>query len=251
MSGHSKWSSIKHQKAANDAKKGQQFTKMAREITIAAREGGGNPDGNYRLRLAMEKARDVNMPQDNIQRAIKRGTGELGGAVLEELRFEGYGPHGVAIIVDTLTDNRNRTSGDIRNIFSRAGGNLGTTGSVGWMFTRQGQIVIDANGRDPDEVGLEAIDMGASDARVDGKTVDVVTDPAKLEAVQQGLKKKGYKIDSAEVTMNASQLVALNEATAPPVLKLLDALEEHDDVQSVYSNIDVPADVMERISERV
>jgi YebC/PmpR family DNA-binding regulatory protein len=251
MSGHSKWSSIKHQKAANDAKKGQQFTKMAREITLAAREGGGNPDGNYRLRLAMEKARDVNMPQDNIQRAIKRGTGELGGAVLEELRFEGYGPHGVAIIVDTLTDNRNRTSGDIRNIFSRAGGNLGTTGSVGWMFTRQGQIVVDANGRDPDEVGLDAIDLGASDARVDGKTVDVVTDPARLEAVQQSLKKKGYKIDSAEVTMNASQLVALNEATAPPVLKLLDALEEHDDVQSVYSNMDVPADVLERISERV
>ncbi|HEV3096191.1 MAG TPA: YebC/PmpR family DNA-binding transcriptional regulator [Candidatus Dormibacteraeota bacterium] len=251
MSGHSKWSSIKHQKAANDAKKGQQFTKMAREITLAAREGGGNPDGNYRLRLAMEKARDVNMPQDNIQRAIKRGTGELGGAVLEELRFEGYGPHGVAIIVDTLTDNRNRTSGDIRNIFSRAGGNLGTTGSVGWMFTRQGQIVVDANGRDPDEVGLEAIDLGASDARVDGKTVDVVTDPARLEAVQQSLKKKGYKIDSAEVTMNASQLIALNEATAPPVLKLLDALEEHDDVQSVYSNMDVPADVLERISERV
>jgi YebC/PmpR family DNA-binding regulatory protein len=251
MSGHSKWSSIKHQKAANDAKKGQQFTKMAREITIAAREGGGNPDGNYRLRLAIEKARNVNMPQDNIQRAIKRGTGELGGAVLEELRFEGYGPHGVAIMVDTLTDNRNRTSGDIRNIFSRAGGNLGTTGSVGWMFTRQGQIVIDANGRDPDEIGLEAIDLGASDARVDGKTVDVVTDPARLEAVQQGLKKKGYKIDSAEVTMNASQLIALNEATAPPVLKLLDTLEDQDDVQSVYSNIDVPAAVMERISERV
>lgn len=251
MSGHSKWSSIKHQKAANDAKKGQQFTKMAREITIAAREGGGNPDGNYRLRLAIEKARDVNMPQDNIARAIKRGTGELGGATLEELRFEGYGPHGVAIMVDTLTDNRNRTSGEIRNIFSRAGGNLGATGSVAWMFTRQGQITIDANGRDPDEIGLEAIDLGASDARVDGKTVDVVTDPAKLEPVQQGLKKKGYKIDSAEVTMNASQLIALNEATAPPVLKLLDTLEDHDDVQSVYSNMDVPADVLERISERV
>jgi YebC/PmpR family DNA-binding regulatory protein len=251
MSGHSKWSSIKHKKAATDAKKGQQFTKMAREIAIAAREGGGNSDGNYRLRLAIEKARDVNMPHDNIQRAIKRGTGELGGAVMEELRFEGYGPHGVAIMVDTVTDNRNRTSGDIRNLFSRAGGNLGTTGSVAWMFTRQGQIVIDANGRDPDEVGLDAIDIGASDARVDGKTVDIVTDPAKLEPVQQGLKKKGYKIDSAEVTMNASQVVSLSEATAPSVLKLLDSLEEHDDVQSVYSNIDVPADVMERISERV
>src|SRR6266849_3225879 len=204
MSGHSKWSSIKHKKALTDAKKGQQFTKMAREITIAAREGGGNPDGNYRLRLAMEKARDVNMPQDNVVRAIKRGTGELGA-----------------------------------------------TGSVAWMFTREGQIVVDANGRDPDEIGLEAIDMGASDARVEGKTVDVVTDPAKLEPVQQGLKKKGYKIDSAEVTMNASQLVSLNEATAPSILKLLDALEEHDDVQSVYSNMDVPADVLERISERV
>jgi YebC/PmpR family DNA-binding regulatory protein len=251
MSGHSKWSSIKHKKALTDAKKGQQFTKMAREITIAAREGGGNPDGNYRLRLAIEKARDVNMPQENIKRAIQRGTGELGGAALEELRFEGYGPHGVAIMVDTLTDNRNRTSGDIRNIFTRAGGNLGTTGSVGWMFTRQGQITVAANGRDPDEIGLEAIELGASDARVDGSTVDIVTDPPKLEAVQGALKKKGYKIESAEVTMNASQLVSLNEATAPSVLKLLDALEEHDDVQSVYSNMDVPAHVMERISERV
>src|SRR5437868_3995073 len=192
MSGHSKWSSIKHKKALTDAKKGQQFTKMAREITIAAREGGGNPDGNYRLRLAIEKARSVNMPQDNVKRAVMRGTGELGGAQMEELRFEGYGPHGVAIMVVTVTDNRNRTSGDIRNLFSRAGGNLGTTGSVAWMFTRQGQIVIDANGRDPDEVGLEAIDPGASDARVDGKTVDVVTDPAKLEPVQQGLRSEEH-----------------------------------------------------------
>src|SRR5437879_2004964 len=195
MSGHSKWSSIKHKKALTDAKKGQQFTKMAREITLAAREGGGSPDGNYRLRLAMEKARDVNMPQDNIQRAIKRGTGELGGAALEELRFEGYGPHGVAIIVDTLTDNRNRTSGDIRNLFSRAGGNMGTTGSVAWMFTRQGQIVIDANGHDPDEIGLEAIELGASDAHVGGKTVDVVADRAKLETVQHALEWQGNKVE--------------------------------------------------------
>ncbi len=251
MSGHSKWSSIKHKKALTDAKKGQQFTKMAREITIAAREGGGNPDGNYRLRLAMEKARDVNMPQDNVQRAIKRGTGELGGVQLEQLRFEGYGPHGVAVMVETVTDNRNRTSSDIRNLFTRAGGNLGTTGSVAWMFTRQGQIVVDANGRDPDEVGLEAIELGASDARVDGKTVEVITDPARLVTIQQSLRKNGLKIDSAEVTMNSSQVVSLDATNAPSVLKLLDALEEHDDVQSVYSNIDVPADVMERISEHV
>jgi YebC/PmpR family DNA-binding regulatory protein len=251
MSGHSKWSSIKHKKALTDARKGQQFTKMAREISIAAREGGGSPDGNYRLRLAIEKARNVNMPQDNVQRAIKRGTGELGGAQMEELRFEGYGPHGVAIMVDTVTDNRNRTSGEVRNLFSRAGGNLGATGSVSWMFTRQGQIVVDANGRDPDEAGLEAIDLGANDARVDSSTVEVITDPARLEFVQEGLKKKGFKIDSAEVTMNASQVVTLDEHKAPGVLKLLDQLEEHDDVQSVYSNIDVSADVLERISERV
>src|SRR5204863_481918 len=167
MSGHSKWSSIKHKKALTDAKKGQQFTKMAREITLAAREGGGSPDGNYRLRLAMEKARDVNMPQENVKRAIQRGTGELGGAALEELRFEGYGPHGVAIIVDTLTDNRNRTSGDIRNLFSRAGGILGTTGSVAWMITRQGQIVVDAGA----PVGAAApAHSGRADARADGGT---------------------------------------------------------------------------------
>ncbi|HSO93607.1 MAG TPA: YebC/PmpR family DNA-binding transcriptional regulator [Candidatus Dormibacteraeota bacterium] len=251
MSGHSKWSSIKHKKALTDARKGQQFTKMAREISIAAREGGGSPDGNYRLRLAIEKARNVNMPQDNVHRAIKRGTGELGGAQMEELRFEGYGPHGVAIMVDTVTDNRNRTSGEVRNLFSRAGGNLGATGSVSWMFTRQGQIVVDAGGRDPDEVGLEAIDLGATDARIDSSTVEVITDPARLELVQEGLKKKGFKIDSAEVTMNASQVVALDENGAPGVLKLIDQLEDHDDVQSVYSNIDVSAEVLERISERV
>jgi YebC/PmpR family DNA-binding regulatory protein len=251
MSGHSKWSSIKHKKAVTDARKGQQFTKMAREITIAAREGGGNPDGNHRLRLAMEKARSANMPQDNVQRAIKRGTGELGGAQIEQLRFEGYGPHGVAIMVETVTDNRNRTSSDIRNLFTRAGGNLGATGSVGWMFTREGQIVVDASGKDPDEIGLEAIELGARDARVDGSTVEVVTDPARLEPVRDSLRKKGYKVDSAEVTMNSSQVVELDETRAPGVLKLLDTLEEHDDVQSVYSNIEVPADVMERISERV
>ena len=251
MSGHSKWSTIKHKKAVTDARKGQQFTKMAREITIAAREGGGDPDGNHRLRLAIEKARGVNMPHDSIKRAVMRGTGELAGSTIEELRFEGYGPHGVAIMVDTLTDNRNRTSSDIRNLFTRAGGNLGATGSVAWIFTRQGQIVVDAGRRDPDEVGLEAIEVGAADARVDGTTVEVVTDPGRLEGVRDQLKQKGYRIESAEVTMNASQLVNLDEAGAPSVLKLLDALEEHDDVQSVYSNIDVPADVMERISERV
>jgi YebC/PmpR family DNA-binding regulatory protein len=251
MSGHSKWSSIKHKKAVTDARKGQQFTKVAREITIAAREGGGNPEGNYRLRLAVEKARSVNMPQDNIQRAIKRGTGELGGAQLEQLRFEGYGPHGVAIMVETVTDNRNRTASEIRNIFSKAGGNLGATGSVAWMFSRQGQIVINADGKDPDELGLEAIELGANDARVDGSTVEVITDPAKLEPVREALIKKGYKVESSEVSLNSTQTVRLDENQAVSVLKLLDSLEDQDDVQSVHSNIDVPDEIMERISERV
>jgi YebC/PmpR family DNA-binding regulatory protein len=251
MSGHSKWSTIKHKKAATDARKGQQFTKVAREIAIAAREGGGNPDGNYRLRLAIEKARDVNMPHDNIKRAIQRGTGELGGAQMEELRFEGYGPSGVAVIVETVTDNRNRTASEIRNLFTKSGGSLGTTGSVAWMFTREGQITIDAKKKDPDEIGLDAIELGAADARVDGTSVDVVTDPNQLETVRDALKKRGYTIDSAEVTMNASQTVRLDETRAASVLKLLDALEELDDVQAVYSNIDVPADVLERISESV
>ena len=251
MSGHSKWSSIKHKKAVTDARKGQQFTKVAREITIAAREGGGNPEGNYRLRLAIEKARSVNMPHDNIQRAIKRGTGELGGAQLEQLRFEGYGPHGVAIMVETVTDNRNRTASEIRNIFSKAGGNLGATGSVAWMFSRQGQIVINADGKDPDELGLEAIDLGASDARVDGSTVEVITDPANMETVREGLVKKGYRVESSEVSLNSTQSVRLDESQAVSVLKLLDTLEDQDDVQSVHSNIDVPDEIMERISERV
>jgi YebC/PmpR family DNA-binding regulatory protein len=251
MSGHSKWSTIKHKKAVTDARRGQQFTKVAREITIAAREGGGDPDGNYRLRLAIEKARDVNMPQDNIKRAIQRGTGELGGAQMEELRFEGYGPSGVAVMVETVTDNRNRTASDIRNLFVKAGGSLGTTGSVAWMFARQGQITLDAKGKDPDEIGLEAIELGAADARVDGTSVDVVTEPSKLDVVRDLLKKKGYRIESAEVTMNASQTVRLDELRAAPVLRLLDGLEELDDVQAVYSNIDVPADVLERMSERV
>ena len=251
MSGHSKWSSIKHKKAVTDARKGQQFTKVAREITIAAREGGGNPEGNYRLRLAIEKARSVNMPHDNIQRAVKRGTGELGGAQLEQLRFEGYGPHGVAIMVETVTDNRNRTASEIRNIFSKAGGNLGASGSVAWMFSRQGQIVINADGKDPDELGLEAIELGASDARVDGSTVEVITDPTRLETVREALSKKGYRIESSEVSLNSTQTVRLDENQAVSVLKLLDTLEEQDDVQSVHSNIDVPDEIMERISDRV
>src|SRR5215471_2770960 len=184
MSGHSKWAGIKHKKAVVDAKRGQAFTRASREITIAAREGGGNPDGNFRLRLAMQKAREINMPADRIKNAIQRGTGELAGDRLEEIRYEGYGPAGVAVMVDTLTDNRNRTSAQIRHLFSKGGGNLGETNSVGWMFERKGVMTVNANKLDPEEVGLAAIEAGADDVQVEGSSVKVSTPPSAFEKVK-------------------------------------------------------------------
>jgi YebC/PmpR family DNA-binding regulatory protein len=251
MSGHSKWSTIKHKKAATDARKGQMFTKMAREISIAAREGGGNPESNFRLRLAVQKAREVNMPHDNIERAIKRGTGELGGARIEELRYEGYGPHGVAIMLDVVTDNRNRTAPEIRNLFARAGGSLGESGAVGWMFSKRGIVTVEARGKTAEDISLQAIELGADDVNVDGQLVEVVTQPNRLEAVKEGLEKRGYQVAHAEVTMNPSSTVPLNESQATQVLRLLDQLEELDEVSAVYSNVDVPTEVLERISQRV
>src|SRR2546425_10551831 len=180
MSGHSKWAGIKHKKAVVDAKRGQAFTRASRELTIAAREGGGNPDGNFRLRLAMQKAREINMPTDKIQNAIKRGTGELAGERLEEIRYEGYGPAGVAVMVDAFTDNRNRTSASIRHRFSKFGGNLGETNSVGWMFERKGVITVNAGKKDPEDVGLAAIEAGAGDVRVDRSAGRVPTPPPAL-----------------------------------------------------------------------
>ncbi len=251
MSGHSKWSSIKHKKAQTDARKGQMFTKVGREITVAAREGGGNPEMNFRLRLAVQKAREVNMPSDTIERAVKRGTGELGGARMEELRYEGFGPHGVAVMVDVVTDNRNRTAPEIRNIFVRGGGRVAEGGSVAWMFSPRGLITVEASGKSLDDIGLEAIELGADDVNVDGHLLEIVTQPNRLEAVRGGLQKRGYQISQAEVTMNPSTTVSLNEAQAAQVLRFLDQLEEHDDVAAVYSNLDVSAEVLERISEKV
>src|SRR5437899_1080954 len=181
MSGHSKWAGIKHKKAIVDAKRGQAFTRASREITISAKEGGGNPDGNFRLRLAMQKAREINMPTDRIQNAIKRGTGELAGEKLEEIRYEGYGPAGVAVMVDAFTDNRNRTSASIRHRFAKFGGNLGESNSVGWMFERKGVIAANAGNKDPEEVGLAAIEAGADDVDVEGKSVEITTSPATFE----------------------------------------------------------------------
>ena len=251
MSGHSKWAGIKHKKAVVDAKRGQAFTRASREITIAAREGGGSPDGNFRLRLAMQKAREINMPTDRIQNAIKRGTGELAGEKLEEVRYEGYGPAGVAIMVDTLTDNRNRTSASIRHLFSKLGGNLGETNSVGWMFERKGVISANAGKNDPEDVGLAAIEAGADDVQVDGKSVEITAPASTFEKVKAAVEGLGVSVDNAEVTMQPKQTVAVAEDKAGAVLRLVESLEEDDDVQQVYANFDIPTDVLERVAAQV
>jgi len=251
MSGHSKWAGIKHKKAVVDAKRGQAFTRASREITIAAKEGGGDIDGNFRLRLAVQKAREVNMPADRIQSAIDRGTGAGKGDSLEELRYEGYGPAGVAILVDCMTDNRNRTAPAIRHVFSKNGGSLGETNSVAWMFERKGVISAQLGDRDAEDVELAAIEAGAEDTQVDGATIEVTTEPSDLEAVRKAVEAAGVTIENAEVTMQPKQTVPVGEDKAAAVLRLLEALEEEDDVQQVHANFDIPADVLERISASV
>jgi YebC/PmpR family DNA-binding regulatory protein len=251
MSGHSKWAGIKHKKAIVDAKRGQAFTRASREITIAAKEGGGNPEGNFRLRLAIQKARDINMPADRIKSAIQRGTGELAGERLEEIRYEGYGPGGVAIMVDALSDNRNRTSASIRHRLSKGGGNLGESNSVGWMFERKGVIAVNAGKQDPEEVGLAAIEAGADDIQVDGKSVEITTTPNAFEKVKDAVEKLGVTVDNAEITMQPKQTVPVPEDKAVQLLRLMESLEEDDDVQQVYANFDIPADVLERVSAQV
>jgi YebC/PmpR family DNA-binding regulatory protein len=251
LSGHSKWAGIKHKKAIVDAKRGQAFTRASREITIAAKEGGADFDGNFRLRLAVQKAREVNMPADKIQAAIDRGTGAGKGDSLEEIRYEGYGPAGVAIMVDAVTDNRNRTAPAIRHIFSKHGGNLGETNSVGWMFERRGVLSATVADRDPEEVGLAAIEAGAEDVQVDGESVEVTTEPASFESVRVAVESLGVTVENAELTMQPTQTVPVGEDKAAAVLRLLEALEENDDVQQVYANFDMPADVLERASANV
>ena len=252
MSGHSKWAGIKHKKAVVDARRGQLFTKVSRELSVSAREGGPDPGGNFRLRLAIQKAREVNMPTDTIERAIQRGAGGKDGVQLEEVRYEGYGPHGIAIMVDTVTDNRNRTVAAIRNIFTRSGGSLGETNSVAWMFTQQGIIRVDARGRDPEELALElldAVDVGSDgDISVDGEEVQVTVSPAQFEDARRALEAAGQKITSAEVTMNPSTSVQLDAKQAPAVIRLLEALEEHDDVQQVYANAEIPDEVLQSVT---
>jgi YebC/PmpR family DNA-binding regulatory protein len=243
MSGHSKWSQIKRQKGANDAKRGAVFTKVAREITIAAGEGGGDPDGNYRLRLAMDKARAVNMPADNIKRAIERAVGAGDGEHYEEIVYEGYGPGGAAILVEAATDNRNRTAAEIRAIFTKAGGQLAGSGAVAWQFQPRGVLIIPRNKRDADEIALQAIDAGADDVDSEDDPVEVYTEPGQLEAVRQALKQAGVSVESAELTMKAKNMVALDAAHARQNLKLIETLEEQDDVQRVSANFEIPDEV--------
>jgi YebC/PmpR family DNA-binding regulatory protein len=247
VSGHSKWAGIKHKKAVVDARKGQTFTKVASEITVAAREGGGDPAGNFRLRLAIQKAREVNMPADNIERAIKRGTGELQGAAIEEIRYEGYGPGGVAILVDALTDNRNRTVAGLRNLFTRSGGSLGETNSVAWMFNRTGLIVVEPKGQDPEQLALEAIELGADDVQVEGDLVEVYVAPERLEDLRQALLDAGRVVERAEVTMQATNPIEVEAKHAAAVVRLLEALEEHDDVREVHCNAILPDDVLAEV----
>jgi YebC/PmpR family DNA-binding regulatory protein len=240
MSGHSKWATIKHAKGAADAKRGQLFTKFIKEISIAARMGGGEPGSNPRLRTAILKARAANMPKDNIERAIKKGTGELGATTFEEFVYEGYGPGGVAVLVEVLTDNKNRAAANVRNIFSKTGGNLGATGSVAYMFKRKGVIDYDAEKVGEDAVMETALEAGAEDITNEDGVISVTCDPADFEKVLEALQAKGFESESAEISMVPDTYSALDTDTTRKVLKLIDKLEEDDDVQNVYSNIDIP-----------
>ncbi len=248
MSGHSKWHSIKHKKAVVDARRGQHFTKLARAITVAAREGGGDIDGNPTLGLAVQKARDASMPKDNIERAIAKGTGEgVDTDQIETVVYEGYGPGGVALLIEALTDNRNRTGADVRHLLGKHGGNLGEPGSVSYLFDKQGVIVVDANRYDEDDL-IGAIDAGAEDISLDEDVFEVLTEPGDLVSVREALTKAGVEIESADVSQRPKSRVPLDEADASKLLKLIDALEESDDVSAVHANFDVEADVLERIA---
>ena len=246
MSGHSKWSSIKHQKGVTDARRGQLFTKLTREIIVAVREGGSNSETNFRLRLAIQRARDNNMPLDNIERAIKRGSGQTEAANLVEMVLEGYGASGVAILVQALSDNRNRTLQDVRNIFSRHGGSLGESGCVAWLFDSRGLITVETKELDADELALQAIDAGAEDVKVENKYIEIYTKPEELEMVRTALEQKNLSIASAELSMVPKTMVELEEKAALQTLKLLDKLEELDEVQHVSSNADFPNSILER-----
>jgi YebC/PmpR family DNA-binding regulatory protein len=248
MAGHSKWAGIKHKKAIVDARRGKLFTKLARAITVAAREGGGDPDTNPSLGLAVQKARDASMPKDNIERAIAKGTGEGADAdALEAVLYEGYGPGGVALLVDALTDNRNRTGSEIRHLFAKHGGNLGEPGSVGYLFDKRGLVVVDAERYSEDDL-LPAIEAGALDVAVDDDVFEILTEPQDLVAVRATLEEAGVQLESAEVSQHPKTRVPIDEETATRLMRLVDALEDNDDVNEVHANFDADAAVLERVA---
>ncbi|MGF7185342.1 YebC/PmpR family DNA-binding regulatory protein [Desulfitispora alkaliphila] len=246
MAGHSKWSNIKHKKARQDAQRGKIFTKIAREIIVAAKQGGGDPEANAKLKAVIQKAKANNMPNDNINRAIQRGTGEIDGVDYEEIVYEGYGPGGIAILINLTTDNRNRTAGEIRHLFSKNDGNLGETGCVAWMFKRTGVITLKKNDNlDEEELMLIVLDAGAEDMEVQEEVIEVRTEAENMDAVEGELKSAGYEVRSSEITMLPENTIEVTDIEqAKKVLKLFDLLEDHDDVQDVYSNFDISDDVM-------
>jgi YebC/PmpR family DNA-binding regulatory protein len=249
MSGHSKWASIKHKKAVVDARRGQHFTKLARAITVAAREGGGDPTGNSGLALAIQKARDASMPKDNIERAIAKGTGEGADAEqIETVLYEGYGPGGVALLIEALTDNRNRTGAEMRHILGKYGGNLGEPGSVSYLFDKRGVIVVDANRYSEDDL-MPAIDAGAEDIALDEDVYEVITEPADLATARDALTASGVELESADLTQRPRARVPVDESDAGKLIKLIDALEENDDVNAVHANFDVDSAVLERVAQ--
>jgi YebC/PmpR family DNA-binding regulatory protein len=249
MSGHSKWAQIKRKKAVTDAKKGAVFTKLARELTQAAREGGGDLEANFTLRLVVDKARAANMPKENIERSIQRGTGELKGVSLEQAVYEGYGPGGTALIVEVLTDNRNRAVSEIRRLFTRYGGNLGESGSVAWMFDRKGIISAEGDGLDPEEIALLAIDAGAEDVNIDAGAVEVNTAPADLVLVRNALTRTKVPVESAELSMVPKSRITPDEHETFQAMRLIEALEELEDVQAVFSNLEIGDELMAKYEE--
>lgn len=246
MSGHSKWATIKHKKGALDAKRGQLFTKVIKEITIAAK-GGGNPDTNPRLRTALQKAKESNMPQDNIDRAVKKGTGELPGVVYEEVTYEGYGPGGIAILVEVVTDNKNRASSEIRNIFAKTGGNMAGSGSVSWIFEKKGFFVVNKKTIDEDKLMGIVLEAGAEDLVTEDETYEIKSSTADFEKVKKAIEANKVKFESAEITMLPKNTIVLTGDAAKQVLNLVDALEEHEDVQNVYANFDIPDEILKTL----
>ena len=246
MSGHNKWSTIKHKKGAADAKRGKIFTKIIKEISVAAKLGGGDPSANPRLRTAIDKAKGENMPKDNIERAIKKGTGGMEGVNYEEIVYEGYGPAGVAVLVEVMTDNRNRTVSEVRSIFTKCNGNMGESGCVAWMFDKKGLIIFD-KGVDFDTLFEAALEAGADDVSEADEQYEVVTDPSSFIEVREALESKGFKPQSAEVTMIPQTLVALEGKQAESMLRMMERLEDCDDVQNVYANFDISSDEMEKM----